>query len=214
MKKCSKCNVEKELKFFKKESRRLSGYASSCKKCAGEYERERRRSKNPLIPDCKTCSSCNVELFSSLFSRHSGMKDGLSHNCKKCASVDQAKWYAENSERKKKSVEDWARKNKSRKKQNDKNRQEKNPEIFSHYTGLRRSRKINATPEWLTEKHFDEIKKFYWMARDAFLISGQEYEVDHIIPLKGKNICGLHVPWNLQILPKDINRKKSNKYES
>lgn len=37
--------------------------------------------------------------------------------------------------------------------------------------------------------------------------------VDHIIPMKNKNVSGLHLPWNLQILPNEINSKKSNKFD-
>lgn len=67
-----------------------------------------------------------------------------------------------------------------------------------------------AIPPWLTEAQKQEIADLYWLSRDACLTTGERYEVDHIIPLIGKDICGLHVPWNLQVLPADLNRKKSN----
>jgi len=68
-----------------------------------------------------------------------------------------------------------------------------------------------ATPLWLTEEHKVQISEFYAHARDCEVVSGERYHVDHIVPIKGRDICGLHVPWNLQILPADINISKSNK---
>lgn len=56
-----------------------------------------------------------------------------------------------------------------------------------------------------------EIMKIYLECKKVTEITGNLHEVDHIIPLAGKNISGLHVPWNLQILPHKENRKKSNK---
>ena len=73
-------------------------------------------------------------------------------------------------------------------------------------------KKINATPPWLTEDHSKEMQGFYWLAQDLGRVTGEPYHVDHIVPLQGKNVCGLHVPWNLQILPAYLNLRKSNSF--
>lgn len=57
----------------------------------------------------------------------------------------------------------------------------------------------------------DEIEAIYKEAsfrRD----NGEDVEVDHIVPMKSKLISGLHVPWNLQIISKEENRKKKNSF--
>jgi hypothetical protein len=71
--------------------------------------------------------------------------------------------------------------------------------------------KLNATPTWLTKQQLEEIQTVYVLAKECELLSGDKYHVDHIIPLQGKGVCGLHVPWNLQVLPADINISKGNR---
>jgi hypothetical protein len=78
----------------------------------------------------------------------------------------------------------------------------------------RRARKLQAMPRWLTEEQKRAIQVIYLYARGASEVFGQELHVDHIIPLAGKDVCGLHVPWNLQVMAGEANRAKSNKMEA
>lgn len=71
--------------------------------------------------------------------------------------------------------------------------------------------KIFRTPKWLTKDHKDQIAEFYIKAELLTKETGIEHQVDHIIPLRGRNVSGLHVPWNLQVLTYLENRSKSNK---
>lgn len=86
----------------------------------------------------------------------------------------------------------------------------KNPHKRAAYVRKRQARKLNSTPSWLNEVQLQEMENFYWLAKDLEKVTEGKYHVDHIVPLQGKNVCGLHVPWNLQVLPSDINVKKSN----
>jgi len=77
----------------------------------------------------------------------------------------------------------------------------------------RELQKKKACPIWLTEFDHDYITHIYIQSRELEKIDNVKYHVDHIIPLQGKNVSGLHVPWNLQILTADENLRKWNKYE-
>jgi len=70
-----------------------------------------------------------------------------------------------------------------------------------------------ATPPWLSEEHKEQMYTMYEVCQIVKRQTEAPHEVDHIIPLRGKIVCGLNVPWNLQILPKRVNNIKSNKFE-
>jgi hypothetical protein len=87
----------------------------------------------------------------------------------------------------------------------------KYPERVIYYGILRRSKIQQATPKWLTKKQRKEMMHIYQSCKARSVFHEESFHVDHIEPLKGKTSCGLHVPWNLQILPAKENIKKSNK---
>jgi 5-methylcytosine-specific restriction endonuclease McrA len=78
-------------------------------------------------------------------------------------------------------------------------------------TKARRRKHRDATPNWLTRKQKSEIRQIYQIAITMTQTTGEQYVVDHIVPLRGEAVCGLHVPWNLRVITQEENLKKSNK---
>jgi 5-methylcytosine-specific restriction endonuclease McrA len=91
---------------------------------------------------------------------------------------------------------------------------ENNPDLYKALTSFRRKRNQQATPKWLTYTQKKEIRNLYVIAQTTSKITGVRYVVDHIIPINGDNVCGLHVPWNLRVITQEENLIKSNKHES
>ena len=75
----------------------------------------------------------------------------------------------------------------------------------------RKSVILQRTPPWDPDAHLIVAK--YQVAAMLSKASGIPYHVDHIIPLQGKNVFGLHVFSNLRVIPSVQNIKKSNKYD-
>lgn len=88
---------------------------------------------------------------------------------------------------------------------------QRNPLVVKASTKHRRDKHKQATPKWLTAEQKKAIKQLYIDAMTATRVTGTQYVVDHITPLRHPDVCGLHVPWNLQIMTRAENLKKSNK---
>lgn len=74
----------------------------------------------------------------------------------------------------------------------------------------RRAAEKRATPVWACHQ---SIRRVYEQCSDVTKATGIAHEVDHIVPLAGKNVCGLHVHWNLRVIPASDNRSKGNRME-
>jgi 5-methylcytosine-specific restriction endonuclease McrA len=88
---------------------------------------------------------------------------------------------------------------------------EKNPEYYKALTSVRKRRHRDATPPWVTTEQKLQMRRLYLEAQRLTKITGERYEVDHKVPLIHPDVCGLHVPWNLVVITKEENLKKSNK---
>jgi 5-methylcytosine-specific restriction endonuclease McrA len=77
----------------------------------------------------------------------------------------------------------------------------RHPPTESHCSTCKSIHRMKCKPKWVDNQELGKIYKERPVG----------HEVDHIIPIRGKTVSGLHVPWNLQYLPMSENRKKSNK---
>lgn len=168
----------------------------------------------------KFCKSCETEKPLTSFNKDSHTKDGYCYKCSDC----QKKQYHSNKQKKlKRQRERYFEKrelillrqklynstNKISRSKYRKNHYLSNKDVALSYWAKRRAVKLKATPSWLTKSELEEIKDFYTAAAMFKLYVGVEYHVDHIVPLQGKTVCGLHVPWNLQIVTEAENKKKA-----
>ena len=88
----------------------------------------------------------------------------------------------------------------------------KNTPLVNAKNRTRKALKKFRTPSWLTEIDHERIKNEYKLANILSKLTGQKWEVDHVIPLQGELVSGLHVPSNLKAIPAFKNRSKHNRY--
>lgn len=190
-KKCSKCRLEKELKSFNSDKSRKDGLRSFCMECARDYSASYRLS--------------NLDYFSAYARQHRlENKNEYSRYNQDRYEQDPEKFKAQSKVRYEQDPEKFQDRVARRAKLN--------PHKINAYVMKRNAKKIDRTPQWLTEVHFNQIQLFYETATQMTKEIGIPFEVDHIVPLQGENVSGLHVPWNLQVLTKKENCSKGNEF--
>jgi 5-methylcytosine-specific restriction endonuclease McrA len=88
---------------------------------------------------------------------------------------------------------------------------DRNVDLVRADTSVRKRRHREATPKWLSPAERLQMRDLYVQARKMTELTRERYVVDHIVPLRGEEVCGLHVPWNLRVITQEENLKKSNK---
>lgn len=160
----------------------------------------------------KFCKKCSETKSLDNFSKNKRTKDGLAQYCKKCIYSYVSEWQKKHPDRAKKKSATWRNKNREKVNKQQSQWRKDNRDKANAQTAKRKALKLQRTPKWLTNSDWEEIKWAYSLASQLTQETGIPHEVDHIIPLQGENISGLHCPQNLQILNKSQNRKKSNNF--
>lgn len=89
------------------------------------------------------------------------------------------------------------------------NTRRRNPAKYTATLAASRAKQLNATPWWIDRGAIEDV---YALAELMSRLLGEPYEVDHIVPLRSKKVCGMHVPWNLRVISRKENSAKSNKH--
>jgi hypothetical protein len=179
----------------------------------------------------KICTKCRVELSLDAFNKGASAKDGLQYHCKACKleyqrnnpnRAESARRYRAANRREcvarsiashKKKPEYYSAQRSKWVAENRESVLAKRRANYKRNNGMdlarsrRRRGRIKQDISKLTAPYIAEIQGLY-----DFCSIFPGYEVDHIVPLNGATVSGLHVPWNLQILPISENRRKGNTF--
>lgn len=200
---CRCCIKEKDHSldnFYKRSSGKLD---TICKDCVKEKSKKRRRALGTQpIENRKVSKEHKLRLHREASARYRiKNKDNINKKNKEKRST--------NSYRKVR--KEWEAKNRSKVLESRKAYYEKNKIEYIERAN-KRSKRLKSSI--LSELYREEIRSIYKICDRVNKITGAtNFHVDHIIPLQGENVCGLHAPWNLQILLKSLNWKKSNKFD-
>lgn len=191
---CTICQIEKSLIDFAKHSSTKDGKNSYCKECMREYSKKYRKENKEKITqyiqkNINRIKQCNQKRFATKYKNDDYRESHLIKN---------AKWREQNTNVYKESQSKWRK---------------ANPIKMACFSALHRAKRKQATPNWLSEWDYFVFEEAFSLRKLRFKATGFLWEVDHIIPISGKTVCGLHVWNNLQVIPATINRSKFNKYE-
>jgi 5-methylcytosine-specific restriction endonuclease McrA len=160
----------------------------------------------------KQCSACKQEKSLVDFHKDASKKDGCTSTCKVCAIARTKQYYGQNKDAVIARANAWVANNRDRHNEKCNAWAKRNKASVNARTARRYASKTQATPSFVT--HNPDL---LWMIQEAYDLAqlrtkmfSTPWEVDHIIPLRGKKASGLHTPWNLRVIPMSENRRKSN----
>lgn len=187
---CTKCNLDLPVTSFYETKKTKSGLASCCKTCHGLWAKENRERVNET-----------AKKYNATEKRKAYKKQWALANREKLNALARAANYKKR----------WGEEGKPKPIGKIASRQKyyaKNAAKWANDRVKLKTAKEQATPLWANGK---EISKIYWEAYTLRTEQNKKVHVDHIVPLRSKYVCGLHVHTNLRIVDAVENMKKGNR---
>jgi hypothetical protein len=156
------------------------------------------------------CNHCSIKKEELLFHFNPSRKT-YDRSCLECWSKQKKENRIKNFETEKASKEKYVKNNPEKVLETKRKWKERNIGKVKADRAMAKERIRQATLPGLTKESLRLIEYIYEESERKTKETGIPHEVDHFIPLRGKDVCGLHVPWNLRVITADENRAKSNK---
>ena len=135
----------------------------------------------------------------------------VNKTCITCAAISSAKAKAKKPEKYNAIAKAWNKRNPDKVREIHRKVNRENPARRNLWTSNYRQAKIQRMPAGLNAGHMLEMESIYVYC-SALRSVGLDYHVDHIVPLRGDEVSGLHAPWNLQVIPGVENMSKGNRF--
>lgn len=217
MKTCSKCKVVQQPSEFYKDSGRVDGLYPRCKSCIKAY---RKKNKAKFTARESQYRLDNPEKLKEARAKYyQGNKERLGELNRKSKLDNVARntarareYYQENKQRLNSRSRENHRVNKERYLEKSRQWKRENKGTVNFHCANRHAAKLLRTPAWLTKEDHIAILEKYELSQSITSTTGIKHHVDHIIPLQGKLVSGLHVPTNLQVITASENLRKNNSY--
>jgi len=218
MKICSKCGVEKSREAFYATKQNRDGLYSRCKPChnnavsqwaAKNKERVAQKNAERYARDKERILAVGVEWAKKNADKIRVRRLNLRHKNPEKYAAQMRRQRAMNPERYREiSIASyWA--TRDARLESLRRYKERNPDVVKRHEVLRRVAKESAIPDWSVSFFVAEA---YRLAKLRTQLTGVKWDVDHVVPIRSSLVCGLHAHTNLQVVPRLVNQRKSNRY--